>query len=437
MAIVAAFRGLRYNPAEVPDLGVVVAPPYDVISPQAREALLARSPHNSVRLILEAGADRYALSARRLAQWRACGILVRDAEPAFYVVEDHYHVKDATGHDVERRRLGLVALVRIEPPEARVILPHERTLSGPRADRFHLMSAVNAHLSQVFLLAPDKDGAFEAWLEKLTAGEPGVSFSEPEGASHRLTCLTDRLVQEEIRALLAPRPLLIADGHHRYETARAYRDLRRERDGGIRQDGRAPYDYVMATVASMDDPGTTVLGYHRVVRKTGLSPEVLRARLESRFAVTRVARAGEPAACERLLTAMCEGASRGETAIGMVLHGDEGLYVASRPKGPGEPILDRLDVSVLHRAVFEELLGMTEEEVREQRRIDYTPDPDLALARVTVGSHAAAFLLNPTPPGEVLAVAQAGLVMPQKSTYFYPKLLTGLVFHPMDPGDLL
>jgi uncharacterized protein (DUF1015 family) len=193
----------------------------------------------------------------------------------------------------------------------------------------------------------------------------------------------------------------------------------------------------MAAVASMEDPGTTVLGYHRLVRHTDLSSETLRARLAQSFTVTRVARAGDTGACERLLTAMSEKAARGENAIGVALREDEGLYVASRAKNPDTPILDRLDVSVLHHSIFKAVLGFTEEDVSAQRCIDYTPDPDRALACVTAGSHTAAFLLNPTPPAQVLAVAQAGLVMPQKSTYFYPKLLTGLVFHPMDPGELL
>jgi len=440
MALVVPFRALRYDPREVPDLGAVVAPPYDVISPEARETLLARHPHNCVRLILEAGEDRYERTARRFSDWRQTGILRRDPRPAFYLVEDRYHVRDATGHDVERRRRGLLALVRIEPPGPRGILPHERTLARPRDDRFRLMSAVNAHLSPVFLLAPDKDGSLASLLEEASGSETLAEFTEGPEASHRLARAEAPALTARIRDALADRPLLIADGHHRYETARAYRDRRREdsgRERGPDGTGREAYEFVMALVASMDDPGTTVLGYHRVVRETGLTPDALRARLARTLTVERIAGRGERGGLERLLTAMTEADGRSENAFGLGLGGDDGLYLARRPRDLASPPLARLDVSVLHHAVFEAALGMTEEDFTEQRRIDYTPDAEAALARTDSGGHAAAFLLNPTPASSVLAIASGGEVMPQKSTYFYPKLLTGLTFHPMDPGDTL
>ncbi len=434
MAVVAPFRALRYDPRRIPDLGAVVAPPYDVIGPEQREALLARHPHNCVRLILETGEDRYARTARRMAEWRGTGILVRDERPALYLVEERYHVRDATGHDVERRRRGLIALVRIEAPEARVILPHERTLAAPRDDRFRLMSAVNAHLSPVFMLAPDKDGSLGSLLEQAAAGETLAAFTEARGESHRLARVDAAPIVARLRDALADRPLLIADGHDRYETARAYRDRRRE-EGRGGATGHESWEFVMALVASLDDPGTTVLGYHRVVRETGLDAGALRARLSAVFTVERVARHAEEERIERLLTAMTDAAARGENAFGLVMRGDDGLYLVRRPRDVAAPPLQRLDVSVLHHAVFEGALGMTEEDFTEQRRIDYTPDPEAALAKAAAGTHAAAFLLNPTPASAVLAIASGGGVMPQKSTYFYPKLLTGLAFHPMDPGD--
>ncbi len=434
MAFVAPFRALRYDPAKVPDLGAVVAPPYDVISPEQREALLARHPHNCVRLILQTGEDRYDRASRCFAGWREAGVLVRDDRPAFYLVEDRYHVRDATGHGVERRRRGLLAVVRIEAPEARVILPHERTLARPRDDRFRLMSAVNAQLSPVFLLAPDKDGSLASLLDHASAGETLATFAEGGVASHRLARVEAPALGARIRDALAERPLLIADGHHRYETARHYRDRRREDLGG-RATGREPWEFVMALVASMDDPGTTVLGYHRVVRETNLGPDALRARLSRAFRLERVARRGDEERIVRLLTAMTEADARGENAFGVAMRGDDDLILARRPRDLAAPPLARLDVSVLHQAVFEAALGMTEEDFTEQRRIDYTPDPEAALAKVFSGSHAAAFLLNPTPASAVLAIASAGQVMPQKSTYFYPKLHTGLTFHPMDPDD--
>ncbi len=434
MALIAPFRALRYNPARVADLAEVVAPPYDVISAQEEEALHARSPYNCVRLILGKGMDPHRQAATTLAAWREEGILLRDEQPALYLIEDRYRIRDAEGRDVERRRRGLVGLVRIESPESGIILPHERTLEAPRDDRFKRVRAVDAHLSPVFLLAPDPEGELSALCEEASKGETLVTFVDEGGGRHRMIRVGESGLIARIEAALSERPLLIADGHHRYETARAYRDVRRAAAGG---DGEAPrpYDHVMALVACLDDPGTTVLGYHRVLRESSVPVADFRDRLRRIFAVTPVARAGEPAGRARLLTAMESAAGRGETAFGLALRGEEELSLVSRMRDSEGPLLSRLDVSVLHGSVLEGVLGMTEDDFNRQRCIDYTSDPDRALALIASGSHAAAFLLNPTPPADVLAVARGGNVMPQKSTYFYPKLLTGLTFHAMDPHD--
>ncbi len=437
MAIISPFKALRYDPARVPDLSSVVAPPYDVISPEAREALCARSEYNAVRLILpedqhvEAAlepnvAGRYARAARDLADWRREGVLAQDAAPGLYLAEDRYRVRDASGSEVERRRLGLICLVRIEDYEARVILPHERTLAAPRDDRLRLMQAVNAHLSQVFMLTPDSDGRFAELCAKAAGAEALAEFENGE-ARHRLLRVESGTARAFQEAMLE-RPLLIADGHHRYETARAYRDFMRKTHG---DGGDRPWDHVMVLIASMDDPGTTVLGYHRVVREIGITPAALRERLGRAFELKTAAGAADGDAPMRLLSAMAGAESEGKTAFGVALGGEASLYLATRARNSAAPRLDRLDVSVLHAEIFEGMLGMTDEDFKQQRRIDYTADPEEALGMVRGGSHAAAFLLNPTPPAEVLAVAQAGHVMPQKSTYFYPKLLTGLTFHAM------
>jgi uncharacterized protein (DUF1015 family) len=434
MALIAPFRALRYNPARIADLAEVVAPPYDVISAPEEEGLHARSPYNCVRLILGKGKDPHGQAAKTLAVWREEGVLVRDEEPALYLIEDRYRIRDAEGRHVERRRRGLVGLVRIEAPEAGAILPHERTLAAPRDDRFRRMRAVDAHLSSVFLLAPDPEGAFSALCEEASRGETLVSFMDEEGGRHRMIRVGEDALIARMKAALRERPLLIADGHHRFETARAYRDARRAAEGRGGDDPR-PYDHVMALVASLDDPGTTVLGYHRLLREVSVSAAELRDRLRRVFTVTQVARAGDPAGRARLLSAMESAAGRGETAFGLALRGEGEICLASRVRDLQGPLLSRLDVSILHASVLEGLLGMTEDDFNRQRRIDYTPDPDRALQQIASGSHAAAFLLNPTPPADVLAVASAGNVMPQKSTYFHPKLLTGLTFHAMDPGD--
>jgi uncharacterized protein (DUF1015 family) len=433
MALIAPFRALRYNPVRIPDLAAVVAPPYDVISPREEETLLARSPYNCVRLILGKGKDPHGDAARTLAAWRREALLIRDESPSLYLLEDHYRFRDAGGGERVRRRRGLAGLIRIEGEGGGEILPHERTLAGPRDDRFKRMTAVNAHLSQVFLLAPDPEGAFSALCEEASKGETLAAFTDEAGGRHRMTRVGESGLVARVQAVVRDLPLLIADGHHRYETARAYRDARRAEAGGAGDEAR-PYDHVLALLASMDDPGTTVLGYHRVLREASLASGALLDRLGRILTVTPVARAGDPGGRAALLSAMGEAARRGESAFGLALRGEGDLYLAHGPGDPESPPLSRLDVSVLHSSILEGVLGMTEEDFTRQRRIDYTPDPDLALQRVASGSHAAAFLLNPTPPAKVLEVARAGDVMPQKSTYFHPKLLTGLTFHAMDEG---
>ncbi len=430
MALIIPFRALRYSTDRIPNLGEVVAPPYDVIDAEAQEALYARSPYNCVHLILARGEDRYACASADLEAWRREGVLVQDADPGFYIVEDRYRVRGGKAGETERRRLGLVCLARIEPPDTGVILPHERTMAGPREDRFRLMRAVDAHLSQVLMLTPDSDGQFESLCEKALGENVLADFVGAEGAHHRLARVIDPALVGEFQKTIRDRPLLIADGHHRYETARAYRDARRAETPGDGE-GSKPYDHVMILIASMDDPGTSVLGYHRVVRETGVESGAVRERLGKDFAITKVVGRDRGEAHGALLGAMERAGETGHAAFGLALRGEENFYLLKRKRDASAPAREQLDVTVLHGEIFGKILGMTEKDFTEQRRIDYTADPERALSLVTGGTHAAAFLLNPTPPADVLAVAQEGHVMPQKSTYFYPKLLTGLTFHLM------
>ena len=435
MALITPFRALRYSTDRVPNLAEVVAPPYDVIDAQAQEALYARSPYNCVHLILARGEDRYARAAADLEAWRREGVLVQDADPGFYIVEDRYRVRGGVAGDTELRRLGLVCLARIESPDAGVILPHERTMAAPREDRLRLMRAVDAQLSQILMLTPDRDGRFESLCEKALGEEVLAEFDGVQGAHHRLARVISPALLAEFQETLRDRPLLIADGHHRYETARAYRDARRAEAPGDRE-GSKPYDHVMVLIASMDDPGTSVLGYHRIVRETGVESGALRERLGKAFALEKVVGSDGAAAHAALLEAMDSARDSGCAAFGLALKGEENFYLLKRKRDASAPIREQLDVAVLHGEIFGKILGMTEKDFTEQRRIDYTADPERALSLVGGGTHAAAFLLNPTPPAEVLAVAQEGHVMPQKSTYFYPKLLTGLTFHLMGTDTL-
>lgn len=402
MADVRPFRPLQYEPAAGP-LGELVSPPYDVISPEERRGYLARSPYNAVRLILP-DVD-YEEVGGLIASWRAQGVLGAPEGPRIIAWTQSFTLDDG----VPRERRTLLAAVGLEPYERRVVRPHERTHAGPKEDRLRLTRAVRTNLSPVFGLYPDPAG--EAWAAAGVSGPPDAELTDREGTVHRLWHVDDPAAWEGIARAMRDRWILIADGHHRYETALAYRDELRAAGGG--ED--APFNRVMMGLTALDDPGLVVLPTHRVLTRW---PEGA----EEGFDATPAGDAGE------LVAALAE-APEDRPALGLV-RPDGARLLLGPPEDDPSPAA-RLDVAVLERRILVPRLGADQAALTAEGVLGYTKDAREAERLVAAGEAAAAVLLRPIPKSAVAAVAEAGETMPQKSTYFFPKLLTGVAFHPL------
>ena len=437
MPDIRPFRALRYDPETVGALDAVVAPPYDVIDAALARRLLDRHPRNAVRVDLpleQAGEDadeRYRLAARTFATWRSDGTLRKDPRPGVYVYEQTYRVP---GTDHERTQRGFFARLRLEPLEpGSGVLAHERTMTGPKEDRYRLLRATGANTSAVAVLFEDAEAAAVRALAETAGREPAVAVVDEDGVAHRLWHVpaagadAGSGVAEELIAAASAAPVVIADGHHRYETALRYRDERRM----TRSCEEDPaFDYVLALLLPADE-ALTVLPTHRVVRGLG-EPGVDRlvAALDTVFQVESVD------ADELLARFAAADAAGGRGRFGLLTR--RGAYALRwRPDAladalpPGSDAIRGLDVTRLG-AALQSLAGIDAAAVTAGERIGYTKAAAEAARAVASGSEGAdvAFLLEPTPVSAVLAVAHAGEAMPQKSTYFYPKALTGLVFNP-------
>ena len=399
MADVRPFRALRYAAGAGPISGLV-APPYDVISADERRDLLAASPYNAVRLILpEVGYDEVA---GLIASWRDQGALDVSDEPCLVAWTQTFTLDDG----VPRERRTLLAAVGIEPYEARVIRPHERTHAGPKEDRLRLTRAVRTNLSPVFGLYPDPEGL--AWGAAAPAGAPDAELTDREGTVHRFWSITDPAVCAAVAEAMRDRWILIADGHHRYETALAYRDELRAAGAGP-----GPHDRVLMGLTALDDDGLVVLPTHRLLTRW---PEGAEAAFAAR----------EVAGLDELLGALRD-APEDAPAIGLLRPGRAWLLTGTADEGLSAA--QRLDVAALEREILIPHLGADQAALAHDEILSYTKDATEARALVESGAIAAALILRGIPKSAVAAVAEAGETMPQKSTYFFPKLLTGVAFH--------
>jgi uncharacterized protein (DUF1015 family) len=427
MAEIAPFRAVVYDPARAGPLDRLLAPPYDVVSPAERDRLLAKSPHNFVRIDLPEGEGdaKYDNAARELSRWLQGGLLRRDERPALY----RYHQRFSLGGK-ELTRRGFVARVRLRRYDERVVLPHERTLSGPRLDRLKLTRATRAHLSQVFALYPDPGRRVDAEFEQVESAPPELEGRTDDGTLHRVWRLTDPRAQRRVAAALADAKLYIADGHHRYETMLAVRDELRP----LARSPRSSIEYGSLFLTGMEDPGLVVLPTHRVVHGlSGFELDRFLPRLRERFAVEEL-RAASPEQLRDRLAA----AGRSSPAF-VLLSGSRAFLAALRPGQeaavPAHAAVRRLDVAVLHALILEELLGIDRSAQERQTNLRYVKDVPGALEEARRPDVQAVFLLNPTEVAQLRAVADAGEIMPQKSTYFFPKLASGLLLNPIDPAE--
>jgi len=416
MADVRPLKALHYNLAAVTSLADVVAPPYDVIDSARRHELLGRSPVNVVELDLPeapAGRNPYEHAAETLEEWTLQGILAADRESSLWALTQEYTAPGG----LRQTRRGLLCRVRVTDYGPGLVRPHERTQPGPKEDRLRLTEATRHNLSPIFSLHPG-----DAWrhLEGFTRGEPWAEVTDDEDTVHRVWRIDDPEAHREVAAELIEAELLIADGHHRYETARAYADA-------IGGDGA--HRYTLMALVSLEDPGLTVFGYHRLLTDLGRSDaqEALRDAILADFEVEEVP-------LEQLDPA-------GEVGIGVFGYVDAHHRKGFRLRLKDPAVLERaipgvsdayrsLDAAILEALLLRDALGMSEQDIEAKRGIAYTADAERALASLD-GASDAVFLMRPTPVEQVRAVAAAGETMPPKSTYFYPKLLTGIVFNPL------
>lgn len=424
VAILRPFRPLRYNPALVPNLAAVVAPPYDVITPTQRDALYERDPHNVVRLILNRSDDPYAAAAANLEDWRREKILIQDDEPAI-----GYHVEHFTLPDGERRtRTGILAAVRLEDFDSGVVRPHERTFARPKEDRLRLIRACRTNLSAVFGMVGGNADALEPLRGEAMRRHPDVEVHDDLGVGHRLWFVRQTDAIAAVTTALAEATVFIADGHHRYETALAYRDLRRAE--GVTGPG-APSNFVLMYLACTADPGLVILPTHRVLGGPAAPPAaVILERLQAHFSLERVPQAA-------MSRRLAEGAQGKQFGVVLAEQGD-GLVASVRDEARVSRYLDdlhssvrSLDVAILDSVVLRGLLGIDCAAAAQQGWLTYTHDAGAAIAAVAGGA-TAAFLMSAPRVEDVVTVCMAGQTMPQKSTYFHPKLLTGLMFHVLD-----
>lgn len=438
MPDIRPFRALRFDASVVGDLAAVVAPPYDVISPDERARLVNRHGSNVVRLDLPIGEpgedpdERYRRAARTLAGWRSDGTLRKDPHPSVYVYEQTYRVP---GTNVERTQRGFFARLRLEAfGPGSGVLPHERTLTGPKEDRYRLLRATGVNTSPVVGLFADESGATSARLTSVASGPAEIDVTDDDGVRHRLWIVPadgedeSADVARALVAAAAARPIAIADGHHRYETALRYRDERRSTHAA---DDVPAFDYLLMLFLETSGEPLTVLPTHRLVR--GLGDEgaaTLLGRAHDWFDVEPVA--GSAALVERFDAAGLARGGEGRFGLwtragGAVLTARRSAFEAHLPTGGAA--LRGLDVTLLGIAL-DRLSGIDAAAVAAGA-IGYTKSAAEAIAAVNAGDGVdAAFLLEPTPVSAIEAVARDGDVMPQKSTYFYPKALTGLLINP-------
>ena len=420
MAIIRPFRGVRYNPANAGDLSQLVSPPYDVISPEQQTELHLRSPYNAIHLDLNQDTDRYGAAAERFRDWLQRGVLVPEAEPSLYFYAQEFTLKDG----VKRRRLGVFAALKLEEFSSGVVRPHERTFEGAKKDRLALLTACQAHLSSVFCVYGKQGWSLEEVARPALAAPPLASFTDENGVTHTLWRTSDPMLIAAVAEGVAHESLIIADGHHRYETALRYRQ---ERAVQGRTSENEPYDYVLTFLTNAYDDGLVILPTHRLLRETSIpSPQNLRAVLQRDFRVMMFAHADTAAFLAAL---RAPGTDR---RIGCAVAGASHYWLLSFDDRvtsglPFSVPLRALDVTVLHEVILARFFGLPTE--LQKQALSYTIDEEEALRGVAEHRIRAAFLLNPTPFEQVVKVCEQGETMSQKSTYFYPKLLTGLVFY--------
>ncbi len=416
MAIVRPFKGVRYNLEKVL-LKQVIAPPYDVITPEMRANFVHRSPYNVVNIDLpEGGDDKYHHAAYVYNEWRKSGVMIKEQQPALYLYEQEYEYNGRS-----YVRAGFVGLLKLDKLGAGVVFPHEKTLAGPKKDRFDLMEECKANFSQIFGLYLDPEERLSAIFNDCHQGMPIASAIDDDKVKHSIWPISDPKAIHEIQSFLKDKAIYIADGHHRYETALMYRDKMREENRDDESELK-PYDFVMMMFVNFYDQGLMIFPTHRVVSlPENYSMEKFMSILQQSFSVTKLAdlRAGE----EFL------GQHRDPGTIVMVKKdGVYGLLLNQELLESLHPIFRNIDTYLLQKMILNDTLGIPEEQILAKKGIYFYQSPEDVQKHVAKND-GIGFILNPVTIDVMRKVSESGLVMPQKSTFFYPKLATGLLIN--------
>ena len=435
MVEIRAFKGIVYNWENMDAVDPVLAPPYDVINPDQQEALYQKSPINVVRLILgkqfaedNDQNNRYTRSAADLAQWMEQGTLKPFPLSALYVYSQEYDIEGA-----RLNRIGFICRLKLEEYGKGQVFPHERTLSGPKTDRLNLTRACRMNFSQIFGLYEDPQLALDKLLEEQMKKAPPAVEAEQDGVIHRMWPVSDPDFIAKAQSFMADKDMVIADGHHRYETALNYRNERRQQEGGA----AGEYDCALVFLSNTHGQGFTVLPTHRFVLKSDISAEEALKTLASDFEISDMLQVSQ----EEAAGFMARLKEAGKEAVAYGMYTGKGAMRllklkkdAPLPNPPGSDRIDmlrKLDVTILQELILTKALDITREKVEAGGHIYYTIHAADAMKKVDEGTAKIAFLMNPTGIDQVMDIARGGGTMPQKSTYFYPKLISGLVFNPL------
>ncbi len=422
MAVIKAFKGMRYskNAGEIKEL---CCPPYDIISDSQREEYLKKNPNNIIRLELPKGENPYNNASNILKMWQENGILIKEDKPAVYIYEEEF-----TAYNKRKSIKGIIVRVKLEEFSKGVILPHEFTLSKAKEDRFNLMKATNCNFSQIYALYMDETHTTLNTIDKHSQDKADLEFTDNDNVTHRLWIITDEGVIAKLVSDFTDRKLYIADGHHRYETALNYRNYCREKRFSKEGDAQ---DYQMIYLVDMEHPGLVVFPTHRLVRDLeSFNKESILNECKEYFEIEEKT---DVENMERELDVLYK---QGKKAFGFFCGGSNWIQLVLKDFRPIKELLpdlskasQELDVTVLHTLILEKIFKIDKENMANQINLTYTKYFEEAIEGVNSGKFQCAFILNPTRVTEIRDVALAGEKMPQKSTYFYPKMITGLVMN--------
>ena len=417
------FKGILYNPELLTSADGLICPPYDVVSPAFQQKLYNCSPFNAIRLELPMEADPYEAAASRLAEWLQTGELQHDSVPAIYPYFQTFEDSDGVSHT----RCGFFAAMRLYDFSEKKVLAHEKTLSGPKADRLNLFRKTKTNISSIFGLYADESKTAERVMKRFAEANEPVIDAEFQGVRNRMWRITDPELVAQFQHSLQERAVYIADGHHRYDTGVNYRNERAAANPS--HTGQEPYNFILTYLANIHDEGLLIFPIHRLVHSlAGFDLAVLKTALEEHFTLTDLQ---DRAELKRFLDREPSNFTYGVVSTGSVF----GITLKSDPEtlvDPSRPeVLRRLGLVLLHDLILGKLLGISQEAMAKQSNLLYVHDDREVFEAVESGKVQVGFVVKPTTVEQVLAVSETGEVMPQKSTFFYPKIMTGLVFNPI------